>query len=63
MLRVMKLPANDTNMQRVDVSVIIITHNRISMLEEALASVYAKEFDGIIEANGRYIALVDFEDF
>lgn len=32
-----------------DVSVIIPTFNRISMLQEALSSVYAQEFDGVIE--------------
>jgi len=38
-----------SNMLSPDVSVIIPTYNRISMLEEALASVYAQEFDGVIE--------------
>ena len=32
-----------------DVSVIIPTYNRISMLEEALASVFSQDFDGIVE--------------
>ena len=32
-----------------DVSVIIPTYNRFSMLEEALASVFAQEFDGVVE--------------
>ncbi|MEA5499841.1 glycosyltransferase family 2 protein [Limnoraphis robusta Tam1] len=32
-----------------DVSVIIPTYNRISMLEEALQSVFAQEFDGLVE--------------
>lgn len=32
-----------------DVSVIIPTYNRISMLEEALASVYSQTFDGTVE--------------
>lgn len=32
-----------------DVSVIIPTYNRITMLEEALASLYAQEYDGTIE--------------
>ena len=32
-----------------DVSVIIPTHNRISMLEEALASVFSQDIDGIVE--------------
>jgi glycosyltransferase involved in cell wall biosynthesis len=33
----------------IDVSVIIPTYNRISMLEEALASVFSQEFDGVFE--------------
>lgn len=33
----------------IDVSVIIPTHNRILMLEEALASVFSQEFDGVFE--------------
>lgn len=33
----------------IDISVIIPTYNRIKMLEEALASVFAQEFDGTIE--------------
>lgn len=37
------------NGQRPDVSVIIPTHNRILMLEEALASVASQEFDGLFE--------------
>lgn len=37
------------NIQSPDVSVIIPTHNRISMLEEALASVYSQDFEGIVE--------------
>jgi glycosyltransferase involved in cell wall biosynthesis len=32
-----------------DVSVIIPTYNRLSMLEEALASVYSQDFDGVVE--------------
>lgn len=32
-----------------DVTVVIPTHNRILMLEEALASVFSQEFDGVIE--------------
>ena len=32
-----------------DISVIIPTYNRISMLEEALASVFSQDFDGIVE--------------
>ena len=35
--------------QTVDVSVIIPTHNRITMLEEALISVLSQNFDGIVE--------------
>ncbi|MBE9190692.1 glycosyltransferase family 2 protein [Gloeocapsopsis crepidinum LEGE 06123] len=35
--------------QAVDVSVIIPTHNRISMLEDALASVFLQDFDGTVE--------------
>ena len=37
------------NIQSPDVSVIIPTYNRISMLEEALASVFSQDFDGIVE--------------
>lgn len=33
----------------VDVSIIIPTYNRLSMLEEALSSVYAQDFDGVVE--------------
>ena len=36
-------------MRSPDVSVIIPTYNRFSMLEEALASVFAQEFDGVVE--------------
>jgi len=35
--------------QTVDVSVIIPTHNRITMLDEALISVLSQNFDGIVE--------------
>ena len=37
------------NMLNPNVSVIIPTYNRVSMLEEALASVVYQEFDGIVE--------------
>lgn len=37
------------NTENPDVSVIIPTYNRISMLEEALASVFSQDFDGIVE--------------
>jgi glycosyltransferase involved in cell wall biosynthesis len=39
----------DSNALGIDVSVIIPTYNRISMLEEALASVFSQEFDGVFE--------------
>ncbi len=45
----MEISPQSSKVQSIDVSVIIPTHNRISMLEEALASVYAQEFDGVIE--------------
>ncbi|MGB3188751.1 MAG: glycosyltransferase family 2 protein, partial [Limnoraphis sp.] len=35
--------------QKIDVSVIIPTYNRIYMLEEALKSVLTQEFDGTVE--------------
>ena len=38
-----------SNTSNPDVSVIIPTYNRISMLEEALDSLYAQEFDGTVE--------------
>jgi glycosyltransferase involved in cell wall biosynthesis len=38
-----------SNTNGIDVSVIIPTYNRISMLEEALASVFSQEFDGVFE--------------
>jgi len=38
-----------SKIQSPDVSVVIPTHNRLSMLEKALASVFAQEFDGTIE--------------
>lgn len=38
-----------SDIQSPDVSVIIPTYNRLSMLEEALASVYSQEFDGVVE--------------
>jgi glycosyltransferase involved in cell wall biosynthesis len=36
-------------MKTPDISVIIPTYNRISMLKEALDSVFAQEFDGVVE--------------
>ena len=39
----------DANMLRPDVSVVIPTYNRISMLEEALASLYAQDYEGTVE--------------
>ena len=41
--------AKTSNTQSPDVSIIIPTYNRISMLEEALSSVFAQEFDGVVE--------------
>jgi glycosyltransferase involved in cell wall biosynthesis len=38
-----------SDIQSPDVSVIIPTYNRLLMLEEALASVYSQDFDGVVE--------------
>jgi glycosyltransferase involved in cell wall biosynthesis len=38
-----------SDIQSPDVSVIIPTYNRLSMLEEALSSVYSQDFDGVVE--------------